>query len=252
MSKNLSFLSLPLVSLALITGACGGDPEKEKGNVNGASARTSVDQVGGVSEALTASNGAGASSAVQAMTSASQSIVTPAQQMPSRIGLIPPTFGKSDILRAATGTAECTPSGCTFTNYGDDSPTNGFLIDGTISRSGDTLTFDLSYDVKSPQASVDWTIDGSVTATATLIDGSLHTAGATSGQGGGGVGAFNVSWDIQVEYRDVVLDAQGCPTGGSIYAATTYELADAPQGAGGYAVEGTATFGPACGQVTAE
>ncbi|MGE3457240.1 MAG: hypothetical protein AB7O24_19155 [Kofleriaceae bacterium] len=46
-----------------------------------------------------------------------------------------------------------------------------------------------------------------------------------------------------------MLDADGCPTGGSVYATTSYDVSSSQGGSGSYAVEGTATFGPNCGDV---
>jgi len=232
------------LSAAILMAACGGDSAK-KGMVNTASATTSVQQVVQVGAALNSMNGDQAASAVQSMTSAGQSIVSPqgaGRELP--VGLLPDHFPKNLGGSATTGTAECTASGCTFTSYGDD--VAGWSIDGTITKSGDTTTFDLDYHVTSGGMPLDWTIDGTVTITATLIDGSVHSHGTTSLEGGSGVPSGDLEWDTKVDYESIVI-TDGCATGGSIHAEVSYKYAGQSQ-----ASQGTATFGPACGTVTAE
>lgn len=237
-------------SLVLAVAACGGD-DHDKGTVNTANAKASVENVGKVNAAMAASNGANAASAVQAMTQAGQSIVTPAQPG-ARVGLLPESFPRPDIAKAVTGTADCTPTGCTFTNYGDDSTSSAWKINGSISKTGDTTKFNLDYDVVSAGTSLKWHIDGDVTLTATSIDGSVHSHGVTDVQGGSGAQTINVTWDTTVDYEAITLDAQGCATGGSVHAVVAYDVKAGSQGGGKFDVEGTATFGPACGQVTAK
>lgn len=226
-----------VATIAIVTlAACGSD--RSPGTVNPQNARTSIDQVGNVNDALAASSGAMAASAVAAMTAAGQGIVSPAAPTGRLVGLAPAELPRAGIASATTGTAACTPTGCTFTNFGDDTPGNTWTIDGTISKAGDTITFDLTYDVTSAGATVAWAIDGAVTVTATSIDGAVHSTGTSSGGPAGGV-----SWDVDVDYQAVQLDGSGCPIGGSIHAATSYQVAGT-----GYDVEGTVSFGPACGQ----
>lgn len=227
------------LAIAATAAACGGS-DKDPGTVNAQSARTSIDQVGAVNASLAASNGNQAASAVAAMTAAGQSIVTPSAPA-GLIGLAPERLPRPLVFSAQTGTANCTPTGCTFTNFGDDTPGNSWTIDGTISKSGDRITFDLTYDVTSGGTTVDWSIDGSVTVTATSIDGTVNSSGTTNAGAGG-----NVSWDVSVDYNNVQLDGTGCPIGGSVTASTSYTVA----GQNAYDVEGTVTFGPACGQTS--
>lgn len=223
--------SLAIAALA----ACGGG-DKDPGTVNPQSARTSIDQVGNVNVAMMNSNGSAAASAVAAMTAAGQGIVSPAAPQ-GLIGLAPAELPISQIHAAQTGTAECTPTGCTFTNFGDDTPGNQWTIDGTITKAGDKITFDLTYDIASGGATVNWDIEGAVTVTPTSLDGAVHSTGSSSTQG------VSVDWDVDVAYNAVVLDGTGCPTGGSITASTSYQVMGQ-----GYDVEGTVTFGPACGE----
>jgi hypothetical protein len=245
---NMRLTSLALVSFVVATAACGGD-DHAKGTVNTQNAKASVENVGKVNAAMAAGNGANAASALQAMTASGQSMVTPAGQAGRQLGLLPDRFPRPEIANAVSGTAECTATGCTFTSYGDSAA--GWLINGSVSRSGDTTTFDITYDVTSAGASIQWAIDGSVTITATSVDGDVHSHGVTKVEGGSNNPGVNVTWDTTVDYNAISLDAQGCATGGSVHAVVSYSVSAGGQGGGAFDVEGTATFGPACGQVTA-
>lgn len=192
-------------------------------------ARTSVDQIGMVSASMSSSNGGAVASSIQSMTAASQSFVTPTGMTARALALLPMQFPKPTVVSATTGTAECTATMCTFTNYGDDSP-SGWKTDGTIKVTGDRYVYDLTYDVTSPGSSLRWLIDSDLTTTATSIDGTMHNVGDTVGEG------YDVSWDVAVDFTGVVLDGARCPTGGSIRASGQ-----------GYSPQGTVTFGPACG-----
>jgi hypothetical protein len=238
-----------IASLVVAAAACGSDPDK--GTVNTASAKSSVEEMGKINASMTAGNGANAASALQAMTSAGQSIVTPKGQAGRQLGLLPESFPHPDLSQAVSGTAECTATGCTFTNYGDPA---SFQINGTVNKSGDTTTFDITYDVTSGGTQLGWKIDGSVTLTATSIDGSVHSHGTTKVDGSmtGGQGTIQITWDTSVDYEAIALDAQGCATGGSVHAVVSYDVKAGSQGGGAFDVEGTAAFGPACGQVTAK
>lgn len=236
--------------LVVAAAACGGD-DHAKGTVNTANAKASVENVGKVNAAMAASNGANAASAVQSMTQAGQAMVTPSGQPARLLGLLPESFPRPDLSQAVTGTAECTATMCTFTNYGDDSTTSAWKINGTITKSGDNTKFDLDYDVTSAGTSLKWDISGDVTITATLIDGSVHSKGVTNVDAGSGATGVNVTWDTTVDYDAIALDAQGCATGGSVHAIVSYTVKANGQSGGAFDVQGSATFGPACGQVTA-
>lgn len=108
------------------------------------------------------------------------------------------------------------------------------------------------YDVNSGGTSLKWDIDGKVTITATSIDGDVHSHGVTDIQGGSGAGAINVTWDTSVDYQAIQLDAQGCAIGGSVHAVVSYDVKAGNQSGGAFNVQGGATFGPACGAVTAK
>ncbi|CAN5872008.1 hypothetical protein BH11MYX3_BH11MYX3_49140 [soil metagenome] len=242
--------NLAVASLVVLAAACGGD-DHDKGTINTANAKASVENVGKINAAMASGNGANAAAAVQAMTSAGQSLVSPAGTPQGRlVGLLPESFPRSDLSRAVTGTADCTATACTFSNYGDNSTGSSWLINGTVSKSGDTTSFDITYDVTSGGTSVKWAIDGSVTITATSIDGNIHSHGVTDVAAGSGNQAVNVTWDTDVDYQAITLDAQGCATSGKVHAVVSYKVSSGGNG-GAYDVEGTAVFGPACGQVTA-
>lgn len=224
-------LLVAVVSLA----ACGGSGSDAKEvPANKDQAKASVTQVGTVNTQMSMSNAMGVSGGVQSMTAANQAIVQgSAARQGELLGMIP-TLPKMGTQHAEMGTATCTADGCTFTQYGDV----GYLIDGTITKSGDTVTYNLTYDISSGQ-NLHFEIDGSLTLTATSIDGEVHTKGTTSGTESGG---YNVKWDIDVQYNAVTLNAAGCPTGGSVHATSTYDVSAGGQSATGYNVQGTATF----------
>ncbi|MBL0220613.1 MAG: hypothetical protein IPQ07_42945 [Myxococcales bacterium] len=241
---------IALASLVVAAAACGGDSH-DKGTVNTASAKASVENVGKINAAMAAGNGANAAAAVQGLTSAGQSLVTPATGAGRLVGLLPESFPKHDLSQAVTGTADCTPTGCTFTNFGDDAAGSSWKINGSVSKTGDTTSFDLTYDVSSAGATVKWAIDGAITITATSIDGSIHSHGVTDVAAGSASAGVNVTWDTAVDYDAITLDAQGCATAGTVHAVVSYSVKSGGNG-GAFDVEGSATFGPACGQVTAK
>src|SRR5205809_5780138 len=107
-----------IASLVVATAACGSD--HDKGTVNTQSAKTSVEQMAKINSSMSTGNGANAAAALQSMTSAGQSIVTPAGQAGRQLGLLPESFPRPDLSQAVVGTAECNATSCTFSNYGDD------------------------------------------------------------------------------------------------------------------------------------
>jgi hypothetical protein len=146
-----------------------------------------------------------------------------------------------------TGTATCTPTSCTYDHFGDSSSYGTYEINGTISKSGDTLSFDLTLDVTSSELSFHWALDGSLTITDALLDGAIHSHGtATDISSSGG---FDLTWDVDVAFRSIGLDVSGCAVSGSLSASVSFDET-APQGHYAYAAEGTVDFGPACGDVT--
>lgn len=240
-----------LALIALVLSACGGD-DAAKGTVNTANAKASVENLGKVNSSMMAGNGMAAASAVQAMTSAGQSLVAPSGQAGRQLGLLPASFPRPDIANAIGGTATCTADQCTFTGFGDDTPGNSWSIDGTIKHAGDTTTFNLDYQVNNSGAAIVWHIDGDVTVSATLIDGTVHSNGKTDVTAMNGNPSVNVTYDTTVDYNQITLDAQGCATGGDLHATVSYNVKAGGQSGGSYNVQGGAKFGPACGAVTAD
>jgi hypothetical protein len=88
-----------------------------------------------------------------------------------------------------------------------------------------------------------WTLDGSVSTAAAGLDGSAHFQATGSG------GFDGVTWDETIKYRAITLDAQGCPTGGSLQATTVYVTSDQVQGGAGppsFDLQASSMFGPGC------
>ena len=209
-------------------------------------ARTSVESVHDVFAAMDSGNGENAADAVLALTAAGQIVVTPGQarELPAE-SFMPLTWGHSKISRNVTGSATCDANGCTFDHYGDTFDGYTYSIDGSIRRSGDTLTFDLTYDVASSGFNFHWAMDGHLTVTSALVDGEVHAHGDADVSSDGRT--YNVGWDFDVDYNQIGLDGSGCPISGSLTAEIQYTVSGAQSGS--YRAAATASFGPTCGAV---
>jgi hypothetical protein len=239
---------LTLVAAIVLVGACGGDEPVHEGTINGAGARTSVESVSEVFAALDASNGSGAADAVMELTRAGQIVVAPGdarQRMPIH-AYLPAQLPRSKTA-SVTGSAECNASGCTFTNYGDDSEWGSYRINGSIQRSGDLLTFDLKYDIATQGLEFHWRMDGRVRVNATLIDGEVHSTGDAKITAEGET--HEIGWDFDIGYDNIGLDGGGCPVSGGLSATVGYTVSGAQSGS--YRASASVRFGPACGQYTA-
>lgn len=236
-------ISAVCIGWAVVTG-CGGasePPEPSETAMDLIAARASIDQVGYIVAAMSAMAGGDAASDVTSLMAAHQDLVTlpaaagsPAGEVTAFSKLLPP-------MPTASGSAVCTAASCAFTTYGYTLGYDVFRIDGTVTHSGDLLVLHVSYEW-SFKVQVDrmvWTLDGSI-STAAGLDGSAHFHGAGSGISDG------VRWDTTIEYRAIKLDAQGCPTGGSLQATTSYFTPQPPQGQGGFAFQASTAFGPGC------
>lgn len=237
--------TLLAASIVVFTGACGGSDEPtHQGTINPTGARTSVASVHDVFAALDSGSGESAADAVMALTAAGQIVVAPGQargpELPARAYL--PARWPKPIIASFTGSATCDASGCTFDNFGDDSEYGSYRIDGSIRRTGDVLAFDLTYDIITDGLEFHWELDGNVRANATLIDGDMHSHGEALIESEGE--RYDIGWDFDLAYDDIILDASGCPVGGSLSATVAYAVA----GAGSYRAAGSVSFGPACGQ----
>jgi hypothetical protein len=137
---------------------------------------------------------------------------------------------------SALATTECaTKSGNTITYNCAEA---GGGITGTITVSGDNITVNLTITsgVSGGEVTIKWT--GTITATATLVTGSLHfvTSGTSSGTG--------YNFTTTLTYNSVALDSTGCPIGGSADINCTISVT-------GYNMtqDVLATYGPKCGDV---
>jgi hypothetical protein len=235
-----------IILAAVITvGACGGGEPVHEGTVNPAGARMSVESMSDVFAALDGANGEDAANAIVALTAAGQIVVTPGQEL----ALPPPAFMPSEWPRTKsrlplTGSAECTESGCTFVDFGDDTPSGSYRINGSIQRTGDTLVFDLTYDITSSELVFHWRMDGSLTVTPSLIDGEIHSSGDARLTHEGE--DYEVGWDFDIDYDRIGLDGTGCPVSGGLSATVAYSVSGAQSGS--YRAAASLRFGPTCGQ----
>lgn len=244
-----TFSSSTVVSFASVLfalGACGGDgPDYKHGTINSSSAEAAISGMTDIGAAIRSGDGDTSASGVLALTAIGQVLVTPSgAREVAPIGLVPTSWGKTRT-EAFTGTATCDDSGCVYNNFGDDSEYGSYRINGYIRRSGDSYSFDLDFSLTSSGYEFDWQLDGAITVSPTLIDGEIHSHGSSSGEG------YSVSWDVDLDFDAINLDASGCPVSGRLAVRVVYE-ASSPQGRGEYAVEGAVTFGPACGQYRSE
>jgi hypothetical protein len=236
---------LPLIVLAgLLAGAACSDVPQ--GRVSTDSARSSVDQLGRISKGLSSNNVDEVTEGVMRLLTDSPGIVSPATDGE-------PTFGVARYVgpESFQGDASCGATGCTFGGYAADIPLTGtYVLDGTITRDEPSITFDVDYDQVGKNGSALWSLGGAVSITADRIDGDVHV------RGGARAGAYTsvlASWDVTLELREISIDGGGCPIGGSLHAVVHYEDDPAAQSTAprspSFDVQGTATFGPACGAV---
>jgi hypothetical protein len=232
-------------SSIVVVAACGGGEPVHEGSVNFTGAKTSVESVSDVFAALDSSSGENAADAVLALTAAGQILVTPGagHVPPMPASLIPREWAHKRTTSSFTGSAECDASGCTFNNYGDSYDGTTFVINGSVRRAGDTLTFDLTYDITSTGFDFHWRMDGNVTVNASLIDGEVHSDGDAHVTQDGRT--YNVGWDFDIDYDHIGL-VDGCPVSGSLTATVGYSVSGAQSGS--YRARGSIAFGPSCGQ----
>jgi len=233
--------------IAVFAVGCGGGETVHEGTINPSGARTSVESVSEVFAALDTSSGVSAADAVLSLTAAGQIVVAPgAGREAPAMGYLPAQWPRSKSISNFTGSAECNASGCVFNNFGDSSEYGTYRINGTIQRSGDTLSFDLTYDITASGFDFHWAMDGRVTVTETRIDGYVNSDGDASVSQDGRT--YNVSWDIDIDYNDIGL-VDGCPVSGSLSAEVGYSVSGAQSGS--YRAAASVRFGPTCGQFSA-
>ena len=249
-SSSSTVISFASVVFALT--ACGGsdEPDYAHGTINNTSAEAAIEGISEIGVAIQSGDGETSASGVLGLTAIGQTLVIPSGpsgagrlQAPP-LGLVPQSLGR-DGLVALTGTASCDDTGCVYDNFGDDTEYGSYRINGFIRKTGDTFAFDLTFDLTSSGYTFDWSIDGSITVSPTLIDGEIHSHGSSTGDG------YAISWDVDLDFDQIGLDGSGCPTSGRLAARVAYDVSGT-QGSGNYAVAGAVTFGPACGQFSAE
>lgn len=231
------------IGWVVVTG-CGGTSEPVETAMDLTAARASIDQVGQIVAAMSAMTGGDAASDVTSLMAAHQDLMTlpPAEGPPA--GEVTAFSDLGPARPPASGSAACTAASCAFTAYGYTVGYDEFRIDGTVTHSGDLFALHVSYEW-SFKVQVDqmvWTLDGSI-STAAGLDGSAHFQATGSGSSDG------VRWDETVEYRAITLDAQGCPTGGSLQATTSYVTPHPSQSDGGppsFDFQASTAFGPGC------
>ena len=240
-----SSTAVSFASILFALSGCGSDePDYTRGTINNASAEAAIESISEVGAAIRNGSGEESASGVLALTAVGQTLVIPSGagylQAPP-LGLV-----RRDLDRAAlTGTATCDATGCIYDGFGDDSESGSYRIDGFIRHTGDTFAVDLTFTLTSAEYTFDWTIDGSITVTPTLIDGEIHSHGSSRGDG------YAISWDVDLDYDAIGLDAGGCPVSGRLAAQVAYEVSG-EGGRGSFAVAGAVRFGPACGQFSAD
>ncbi|HEY5923650.1 MAG TPA: hypothetical protein VIV11_18340, partial [Kofleriaceae bacterium] len=176
MSNNISSSTVSIASILVALAACGGsdEPDYTRGTINNAGAEAAIDSISEVGAAIRNGDGEQSASGVLGLAAAGQTLVIPSGagylQAPP-IGLIPRTLTRT----ALTGTATCDATGCVYDNYGDDSEYGSYRINGFIRHSGDTFSIDITFSLTSAEYTFDWTIDGAITVTPTLIDGEIHS-----------------------------------------------------------------------------
>lgn len=223
--------------------ACSDGGERGTGVMHADTARAAMTELGAIPASMVAMDGYGVLVHVQKMVGASVRIATPTLDGAGLRGGVSPI----PTPPVPMGTANCDAASCTFADYGIGIPYTAYRLDGTITRSGETLELALTHAYVDHLNQMRWMIDGSLTLTATGIDGRFH------GHGEGAAGVAHdqrpVIRDVVVEYDAVQLDAQGCPIGGSLHVASVYTDPTGGQGnedSPSFAIEGTVTFGPAC------
>jgi len=127
----------------------------------------------------------------------------------------------------------------TYNNCTDGSQT----INGTISISGDTVSVDLRIGYSSGGYSGDVTYQGSVTITASSVNGSLSFDYEMA----------STTYSVDISYEAIGLDAAGCAISGSMAIDQSVKIAGVGS-LGGVTGGSTGTsfrvdFGPACGDM---
>jgi hypothetical protein len=222
--------------LALLLAACGGG-EQLPVPVNDCAARLSVVQLPRLATAMAAMDGADGIKAVGALFD-DQKLFFRVQDPPLCMadGTAP--------VGAYVSAASCTSTSCTFGwRWAQYRIVNE--LRAQVDRDGDAVTMTIERDdyhmISGGRFSRS---DGSLTMTETAVDGEFRLHEEEPGLD------LPPRWrsDTILEYRSIQLDAQGCPIGGSLRAVRDSESLDGVTG-DTELIEGTVSFGPACGDV---
>lgn len=232
--------------LLCVVVACGGDKDEPTLMVNSQNAGLVATQFGNIRQSIQSGNGAGAAGAAIGLSSLAQTILVPPSSRPATSPQFETAFAAirtGGETAPVDGDCTCTPTGCTFNMCGSA----GFMISGTIGISGDTYTFDLHLNGAIAGVTWNYTYAGSLTVSATMINGSFSSMGDGTIDSGGMHYAY--SFDTSLDIDAITLDASGCAVGGSMTIAVSYSVTGPNSGSGNYSGRGTATFGPTCGAV---
>lgn len=113
----------------------------------------------------------------------------------------------------------------------------GNTVNGSVVRSGDTISIDLSFARSDEDSSTTIDVDGAVDVTATAIDGYVDFTITTENEG------FSSETILDGDF-DVVLDEQGCAVDGELEVHGKTKVLGQSQ-----SVWAKAEFGPTCGDV---
>jgi hypothetical protein len=221
-------LALTIGALAML--GCGGGnsggidegPSAQEGTAEPSAINATVTEADGLNSALSAQNGEALAGAAVGLSGAAMEAVRPAsgQKLTIQDAMTRTIADNTNT----TGTKNCTPTGCTFDNFGD----GNFTVSGSVTASDGMngakhivwalsgKATDLggsSQQVENLNFTFSW--KGDLNASATSLDGA---AGATwSGSGTAQGQSFSFDYGSIIKFQAITL-ANHCATGGSVFA----------------------------------
>lgn len=229
------------VLAALSIGACGGEEEGagdlgEQPTTSTAAAVSSVYAADSLLTAMAEGDGPGVAGGVYTLGSVASSIVV-AQPVAPQEGTA--RVGSPRLV----GTCDCTAGvGCTFDGCGDEG--GNFSVDGAIVIEGDRYDIDLVVNIVYGGQEWAWNYVADLTRRAHGFGGWTH------GFGWANLDAEkSVEWHWGLTLTDLEIEANGCPIAGQADAAVYYQVWHGIDDGKAYWGEGSASFGPACGDV---
>lgn len=226
---------IPRALLLLVAAAC----DEQSPPMDRPSAQTCLDDLAKLPAAMAALDRRGVIDGIAEMTNASLLIDTPPGAV--RGGLQSLVCGTM-----SSGSAACTADACTFYGFGCSAEFVGaWSYTGTVTRTGDMLAVQLAYTSFNKVYAEDWSIDGSVLQSPTMVDGSIHSHGTVTprlSEPG------HIVWDVAVDYHAILLDDAGCPIAGRLRSRTSYDTSIPPAtgSAPSYDADGTLAFSAPC------